>query len=159
MFELRCDRLRQRFFIHQNYHIYGSFKTASIQHDMAKVQQGTVPALQQHKFGNKCTILILRLCLLQGTNKWRHGSAYIYIHWEKYILVSSFFRQNSPIIHGISTPENPYRTFSPGDLVKSAMFSWSRLRIEFRLQKISETTYLFPWCQIDGRHCLNYGDL
>ena len=63
--------------MHQNYDIYGSFKTASIQRDMAKVQQGIVPALRQYKYDNKCTILILELCLLQGTNKWRHDSAFI----------------------------------------------------------------------------------
>ena len=64
MFELRCDRLRQSFFMHQNYDIYGSFKTASIQHDMVKVQQGTVPALRLHKYDSKYTILILGLCLV-----------------------------------------------------------------------------------------------
>ena len=37
---------------------------------------------------------------------------YDILHWEKYILVSPFFRRNSPIIYDISTPENPYRTFS-----------------------------------------------
>ena len=43
---------------------------------MTKIQQGTIPALGQHKYDNKCTILILGLCLLQGTNKWRHDSAH-----------------------------------------------------------------------------------
>ena len=74
MFVLRCDRLRQSFFMDQNYDIYGSFKTASIQHDMAKVQKGTVPVFWQHKYDSKCTIPILGLCLLQGTKKWRNDS-------------------------------------------------------------------------------------
>ena len=64
MSELRCDRLTKSLFMHHNYDIYGSFKTASIQHDIAKVQEGSVPALGQHKYDNKCTILILKLCLL-----------------------------------------------------------------------------------------------
>ena len=69
MFELRCDCQRQSFFMYQNYDIYESFKTAPIQHDMAKVQQGTVPALRQDKFDNKCTILILGyVCFRAPTN-------------------------------------------------------------------------------------------
>ena len=34
------------------------------------------------------------------------------LHWEKYISVSPFFTRNSPIIYGILTPENLYRTAS-----------------------------------------------
>ena len=33
------------------------------------------------------------------------------LHWKKYILVS-FFSRNPPIIYGILTPENAYRTIS-----------------------------------------------
>ena len=89
MFELRCHRLRHSFIIHKNYDIYGSFKTASIHHGMAKVQQWTIPALRQHKYDKKCTILILGLCLLRGIKKWRHDS--IHIRTLRKIFLTLFF--------------------------------------------------------------------
>ena len=53
---------------------------------MEKVQQGAVPALRQHKYDNKCTILILGLCLLQGA---KNGDMTRHIQGEAHKVLQS----------------------------------------------------------------------